>query len=168
MLIVITERVDDVRHSIDAAHARFVFTLAAEDAGRTLGYANVIPAAPVGRRDGVAVVAGDDHVGIAPDPVRIVVRDQKTPDPSGVTLCVRRAALPLLLKVDGNFAWVLSRILPPLIERAKSILGADEPVPLGISASSPADWAATAHALDELTVPVKADDALGGSQSEEE
>src|SRR5689334_5079374 len=100
MLVVIAERIDDVRHDVDAAHAQHVVSLSPDDAGRTCGYATVHVASPTARLGGVAVVAGDHGLLGTPDPVRILVRDAGGPDPVGATLVLRRVALPLLLRAD--------------------------------------------------------------------
>lgn len=114
MLIAIAERLSDVAHDVDVAHADLVVSLSVEDAGSPhLGYAVARVAAPSTRFHGAAVVVGDAALAGVPDPVRILVRDQGGRDPA-VTLVVRRKALPLLIRADlqGRSAMVLRRVAP--------------------------------------------------------
>lgn len=98
MLVVVTERVLDVRHDVDASLSAVCFSLLPEDVGGC-GYATVVSCTPVGRRDGVAVLLGD--TATAPDPVQIRVRETgKTAKAEGSTIEIRRKALPVLLRVD--------------------------------------------------------------------
>lgn len=100
MLVVVTERVADVRHDVEAAFAPLCFSLSSDDAGASLGYASVqVVAGGVGRWDGVAVLLGD--TATAPDPVQVRVRESgKASQAAGSTIEIRRRALPVLLRVD--------------------------------------------------------------------
>jgi hypothetical protein len=101
MKVVVTERLDDVRLATEAAYADHVVSLDPTDAGVSFGYAKFHVASPVARLGGVAVVVGDAALDGVPDPMRILVRSERSPIPPGV-VSLRRAALPvLLLIVDG-------------------------------------------------------------------
>lgn len=114
MLVVVTERVEDVRHDADAAFSALCFSLLPSDDGVACGYARVVACVPVGRWDGVAVLIGD--TATAPDPVQVRVRESgKAAKAAGSTIEVRRKALPVLLRVDrvtGGVS-VVRRIEPP-------------------------------------------------------
>lgn len=113
MVIAICNKLDEVLHEVDAAHAALVVSLEPSDAGRGFGYARV-SAGVVTRLDGVAVVVGDASLGGVPDPITILVRDEGGAGPRA-TLSVRRAALPLLVRADpvSGTAVVLRRLKGP-------------------------------------------------------
>lgn len=113
MVIAICERLDDVLHDVDAAHAQLVVSLEPKDAGRGFGYAR-LGIGPVTRLDGVAVVVGDASMAGVPDPIVVLVRDEPG-GPPAATLSVRRAALPLLVRADpvAGTAAVIRRLGRP-------------------------------------------------------
>lgn len=100
-VIVITERLADVAHSVDATTAALCVTLAPDDASRRhLGHAPVAVANPVARRDGVAVVVGEESLPGVPDPLRIVVTTGRgARGLSDGVLTVRRSTLPVLVEL---------------------------------------------------------------------
>jgi hypothetical protein len=113
MRIVIAETLDDVRLDVDAAHADAIFVL--EDPGKpSHGYA-MLRHGPAGRWEGVGVAWEALALASLPDPIRVCVRESGGADPTQATLCVRRVALPLLLRVDPltGSAVVLREIRAP-------------------------------------------------------
>lgn len=108
--IVITERLADVAHHVGAAQAATCFALA-DEGRRHLGHAPVVVAAPVGRREGVAVVLGEDALPGVPDPVRILVTEGRgARGMADGLLTIRRSALPVLVTLGDDARPLVARI----------------------------------------------------------
>lgn len=111
MVVVIAEKLSDVLHETEAAHADVIFCR--EDPGKeSHGYA-LLRHGVSARWEGCAVAWEAAALAGLPDPVRLCVRETTGEDPREATLCVRRVALPLLLMVDPytGSAQVLREIL---------------------------------------------------------
>ena len=98
MRIVIAEEIEDTKQSVVAAYSAMIAV--AKQTDRTGQAYAVVRSGPVARHEQVAVIFEPASLDGVPSPIKILVRDSKGPDPIGVELCVRRAALPVCVDVD--------------------------------------------------------------------
>lgn len=100
--LLITESLAAVVPDPGTQFSAMIASLSSDDLGRSsYGHARVLHVLPADRRDGVAVVLGEEALSTVPDPLRILVTEGRgRPGVEDGVLTVRRAHLPVSVDLD--------------------------------------------------------------------